>query len=157
VKNINNIISKVLKYFKRSFTKIYYDKISIRIIYAFLTILILLVSKYLYRFSLDITLWIAKIISDPFQDNKIIQFILIFLPIFLISYILSKFTDSYSFRTIRYYLISIFLFVEVFVIDVSTLNISSYIYFYITLETLIYFISNDIKSKGEKNVEILDN
>jgi len=151
---IKKCFNVCLEFFKKGFKNLYSDVIKIRVVFILGFIIIILLAKYLYLLSIELSSLIAKIFSNTMLDNKIIQFLLIFLPIIVISYLLSKFIKKVSFRTFRFFIISLYLYVEVFIIETANLevlNISEYIYLYITLESLIYFLLSDINRKGERN------
>ncbi len=144
---MRELIKKVKDFLFKGFKALANDTFSFKVWHILIIIFFLFFSIQIYNFSLDVSTHITNIIPITLHDYPIVIFLVFFTPMFTVGYILSKFVDKISFRAFRYLFLSLAIFSEIF-IKQETGIFSKYIYFYITIDTLIYLLRD--KSRKEE-------
>lgn len=82
---MKKIWSYIRKYFVDLYNRIIKTEIKIKLMYVLIFIIIIFLSKYIYNFAIDISSFLLKNIPNELHDNKILQFLVLFTPMLLIS------------------------------------------------------------------------
>lgn len=151
LEKVKNFFYSIWVFLKKGFIRFMSDEFVIKTWHIIFLFTIVFLSKHIYNTSIRISMLITDTIPVELRSSEYVVFFVYFTPIIFVSYILSKFFTSISFRVFRYWLLSIGLFVELFMYSGDDPFFTKYIYLYITVDTMLYYINNDrIKKKGAK-------
>jgi hypothetical protein len=149
--NMKNAATKIKKFVKEKLKNLKETYIKISAIDIIVFLIIVLLAAPIYNFSIDVSKELLRYIPDDLESSSLVQFLDLLVPIITISFLIHVLFPKIPARIFRLGLISIHIFVEIFLLEEVGIEFASYMYFYITVETLFYLIhENKIKIRKEK-------
>ena len=141
----------ISRVYKSRIVKLKENRIKLNGCTLLLILLLIVILPLVYNFTVELSLLIARFVPSDLHESEIVQFSILLVPIILISYILEVIILRYPARIFRLLLIAVHIYVEIFIKDTVTIRFSDYLYFYLTIETLLFMIQDRNKQlEGDK-------